>query len=92
MTNDTQTIAILSLNNNQGYAANQATNGMTLADLLELVEYAIEDHGEDAKIVTRDTGNRRGANWGSITLHSEIEASDDDKDDCDCDIDCDCDE
>ena len=50
---------------NQGYGPDQV-EGLTLADLRELVNEAIDEHGEDAEVVTYDSGNRYGAKYGTF--------------------------
>ena len=63
---------ILEVTNNQGYAADQVPTSVTLGDLLEEIQHAIELHGEDAVVCTQDTGNRYGANFGAIYANIEI--------------------
>ncbi|AKF14337.1 hypothetical protein SEA_VINCENZO_75 [Mycobacterium phage Vincenzo] len=57
---------IMATDNNQGYAADQVSTDMTLADLLAAVQEAIDTYGEDAKVVTKDSGQRYGANFGRL--------------------------
>lgn len=61
----------LSHNANQGYGPDQV-KGMTLRDLLTAVQEAIDEHGEDAEIVTKDNGNRYGANWGTLDSYGDL--------------------
>lgn len=75
----TTTHVVLTVDNNRGYAADQAANGMTLSDLRELVDNAVAEYGEDALVVTKDTGNRLGARWGAVSRYEEIIASDEDE-------------
>lgn len=50
---------------NIAYTADDAA-GMTLADLLEQVQDAITEWGEDAEVVLHQTNNGRGANYGQL--------------------------
>jgi len=50
---------------NRGYGADQV-EGMTLAELLEQVQDAILEWGEDAEVVAFQTNNGRGANYGHL--------------------------
>ena len=58
---------LLSVSNNQGYAPDQIDNTMVLGTLLAAVQAAIEQFGADAQVVTMETGNYRGARFGSIS-------------------------
>lgn len=62
---------LLAVDNNRGYAPDQITDSMTLRDLLNAVEQAIADFGEDAMVVTLDGGNRYGANFGAISIYAD---------------------
>lgn len=61
-----QNIVITGVNPNEGYSPDQVRTTLTLGELLEQVQYAIQDYGEDAVIVT-DNGQRYGAQWGSLS-------------------------
>ena len=74
---------VLAVDNNQGYAADQVETRMTLGDLLATIEQAVADFGEDALVVTRDTGNRYGANWGRLDQWAEVADADDEDGDSD---------
>lgn len=50
---------------NLGYGCDQV-QGMTLGELLEAVQDAVDEFGEDTEVVTFQTNNGRGANFGSI--------------------------
>lgn len=82
---------ILAVDNNRGYGPEQVPTSMTLADLLALVETAIDEHGEDALVVTKDSGNRYGANWGAVSSYEDITAvgacpyCEEAEEDCECD-------
>lgn len=82
MTATTDTV-IISVNSNAGYASDQAENGVTLADLAEMISCAISEFGPNAQVVTEDSGNRYGANWGNINTLEEIKSvcQDDEEDD-----------
>lgn len=67
---------------NLGYAADQVSNKMTLADLLTQVEEAIEKYGEDAEVVSFQTNNRYGACYGSLDQWSGLFTSDEDDVEC----------
>ncbi|QNL31060.1 hypothetical protein SEA_KAUALA_48 [Microbacterium phage Kauala] len=56
---------LLGVNDNQGYAPDQINTDVTLASLLEAVQDAIEQFGEDAKVVVAN-GQRYGAGFGSL--------------------------
>lgn len=56
---------LMNISDNQGYAPDQIDTRFTLGDLLEQVEQAIEDFGEEATIVLNN-GQRYGASYGSI--------------------------
>ncbi|WP_109210591.1 MULTISPECIES: hypothetical protein [Microbacterium] len=72
MTTSTDTDRVLlAVESNRGYAPDQITDSMTLRDLLNAVEQAIEEYGEDAMVVTHDGGNRYGANYGAISIYAD---------------------
>lgn len=58
---------LLSISNNEGYAPDQIHTKMTLGELFQQVQEAIDMFGEDALIVTAETGNQRGARFGSLS-------------------------
>ncbi|UVG34621.1 hypothetical protein SEA_CHEETO1_56 [Microbacterium phage Cheeto1] len=62
----------LNASTNAGYSADQVLDRtITLGDLLEQVQQAIEDHGEDTKIILND-GQRYGANYGYLSPWSDL--------------------
>ncbi len=67
---------------NLGYSPDQV-NGITLADLLELVEEAVEEWGGDTEVVLYQTNNRYGANYGTLYRWDvfSVPSSDEDEDD-----------
>lgn len=66
---------------NRGYGADQVT-GISLADLLEQVQDAIIEWGEDAEVVTFQTNNGHGANFGVLhTGHDLFEADESEEED-----------
>lgn len=70
------TTVLLPVNDNQGYAPDQVRTNVTLQDLLESVQQAIEEFGEDAKVVLSN-GQRYGAGFGSIqAFGNEVVISD----------------
>ena len=50
----------------EGHSADQITDGMTLADLRDQLNDAIDEYGEDAEVVTYDGSQRYGAKFGRI--------------------------
>lgn len=73
----------MNVEGNLGYAADQVESRVTLADLLEQVQDAIEEWGEDATVVLHQVNNRYGANYGKLNrwdLFEGIESDEDDED------------
>lgn len=65
---------LLDVSPNNGYGPDQVEQKLTLAQLLEAVENAISEYGEDAEIITHDVTNSRGAKYGYICQHwGEVE-------------------
>lgn len=58
------TVAI-AISDNQGYAPDQIATSITLQDVLEAVELAIQEFGSDAKVVLSN-GQRYGAGFGAF--------------------------
>jgi len=56
---------ILPVSDNAGYSPDQINTRVTLQDMLESVQQAIEEFGADAKVVISN-GQRYGAGFGSI--------------------------
>lgn len=56
---------LLGVDDNQGYTPDQISTRVTLATLLEAVQNAIEEYGEDAKVVVAN-GQRYGAAFGRL--------------------------
>lgn len=65
---------------NLGYGADQVRANMTLGELLEAVQEAIVEWGEDANVVTYQTNNRYGANYGSLSGYDLFAAANNDDD------------
>lgn len=63
---------------NLGYAPDQIDTSFTLGDLLEAVQEAVEEWGEDAIVVTHQTNNGRGANYGSLYVPALFSPDDED--------------
>lgn len=62
----------LNIHSNAGYSADQVVDRtITLQDLLEAVQQAVEDHGEDAKIILNE-GQTYGANFGYLSPFEEL--------------------
>jgi len=56
---------LLPVDDNQGYAPEQVSTSVTLQDMLEAIEQAIEEFGADSKVVLSN-GQRTGAGFGRI--------------------------
>lgn len=69
----------LNIESNLGYSADQINRAMSLGDLLEAVEMAIEEWGEDAEVVIHQMNNRYGANFGRIVSYDVFENPEDDE-------------
>ena len=81
MNNQATKIVTLPIHPNSGYNAEQVSSRMTLADLAEMIQDAIEKFGEDSVVVTHDLGNRYGANFGRIDQFQDIELVENDDED-----------
>lgn len=66
------TRTLLAINPQQGYAPDQITESLTLGQLAEALEEAIERYGEDSLIVTIDNANRYGAGFGSLSMWEDL--------------------
>ena len=63
---------ILNIQDNQGYSADQVANkSISLGDLMEALQEAINDHGEDAKVVLHN-GQQYGAAYGYISAWAGV--------------------
>lgn len=58
---------LLNAEGNLGYGSDQIDGSMTLGCLLEAVQNAIIDWGEDAEVVLHQTNNGYGANFGRLS-------------------------
>ncbi|AZV01759.1 hypothetical protein HOV00_gp40 [Microbacterium phage Schubert] len=56
---------ILPISDNQGYSPEQVSTQVTLGGLLEAIQIAIEEFGEDATVVLSN-GQQYGAGYGKI--------------------------
>ena len=68
---ETKTVR-LNLQGNLAYTADQVPHtgsAMTLGELLGDLQDAIDRYGEDAVVVTMQTNNERGAQWGRISYN-----------------------
>lgn len=65
---ETETRVVLPLNNNQGYDADQINTDTTLGELHHALTTALNDHGPDVIVVTRDEAQEYGAKWGQVVL------------------------
>lgn len=68
------TKVLLRAESNLGYGADQVDSGMTLGALLEAVQTAVDEWGEDAEVVLFQTNNRYGANFGKLDQWQTFEA------------------
>lgn len=86
MTESPATHVILQASPNAGYGPDQIQCGVTLGQLLEMVEEAVERYGSDARVVTNN-GQRYGASYGYIGREDIVAAGE-----CEfCgEVDCDC--
>ena len=65
---------------NLGYGSDQV-KGMTLGDLLEAVQDAVTEWGEDTEVVAFQTNNTYGASYGTLSRWETFRAADDEEDD-----------
>jgi arabinogalactan endo-1,4-beta-galactosidase len=70
----------MNVESNLGYAADQIKTSVTLADLLEQVQEAIVEWGEDAVVVLHQTNNGYGANYGKVSSYDLFNSTDSDED------------
>lgn len=61
---------VLNINDRQGYTAEQVKSPMSLGELLDLVNTAIDMHGEDTEVILFN-GDELGAAFGSIARPAE---------------------
>jgi hypothetical protein len=54
---------IIEIDTCQGYSAGQVNHSITVGELKEL----LEDYSDDTVIVTKESANRYGAKYGSIS-------------------------
>ena len=67
----------LNVESNLGYGPDQIQTSVSLADLLEQVQEAIVEWGEDAEVVVYQINNRYGASYGQLARGYELfDASD----------------
>lgn len=57
--------ALLNVEGNLGYGPDQV-RGMTLGELLEAVQTAVNEWGEDTEVVLHQVNNQYGANFGRL--------------------------
>lgn len=70
----------MNVEGNLGYGPDQIESSISLGNLLEQVEQAIEEWGEDAEVVLHQQNNRYGANYGSLAEGFDLFQSADDDD------------
>jgi hypothetical protein len=68
---DEAPVVLLAVSNNQGYGPDQVEGSMTLGALRDALEEAINTYGEDAMIVTKESGNRYGARYGAVDIYAD---------------------
>lgn len=66
----------LNVESNLGYGPDQIQTSVSLADLLEQVQEAIVEWGEDAEVVLYQTNNGYGANYGRLNRYELFDATD----------------
>lgn len=66
----------LNVEGNLGYGPDQIQTSVTLADLLEQVQEAINEWGEDAEVVLYQSNNRYGANYGRLSRYELFDTPD----------------
>lgn len=66
----------LNVEGNLGYGTDQV-QGMTLGCLLEAVQEAVAEWGEDTEVVLHQTNNQYGANFGRIAPWEVFSGSED---------------
>lgn len=74
---DNQPRVLLGISDNEGYSPSQIQTDITLADLLEHVQNAIADFGEDALVILSN-GQRYGAGYGRLISYGDLFESADD--------------
>lgn len=71
----------MNVESNLGYGPDQIERPMSLGDLLEAVQSAVEEWGEDAEVVLHQINNGYGANYGKLNMWDLFEASGDEDED-----------
>lgn len=66
---------VMAVSPNEGYGVDQIERSVTLGQLKEKIEDAINYYGEDCIIVTHNSGNRYGAKYGRL-YNEEIVSED----------------
>ena len=56
----------MNVESNPGYDLDQINQPVTLASILQQVQDAIDEWGEDAEVVLHQTNNGYGANYGRL--------------------------
>ena len=70
---DTAKVVMMKYSGHQGYGADQIENPMTLGEILEEIQDAITEWGEDAVVVPFETNNGRGASYGKFYKYELFE-------------------
>lgn len=71
----------MNVEGNLGYGADQIERPMSLGDLLEAVQEAVDEWGEDAEVVLHQQNNQYGANYGRIVQWGAFEGDDEEGED-----------
>lgn len=69
----------INVEGNLGYSPDQIESRITLGDLLEQVQEAIEEWGEDAEVVLHQMNNRYGASYGRLNRYELFGETDTDE-------------
>jgi hypothetical protein len=85
MPDSPQPVLLLAIEDNQAYTPADVSETLTLGTLLEFLQQAAEEHGEDAKLIL-DNGQRYGAQFGGFSIYRDlitVAPGDDDEDEDD---------
>lgn len=62
---------LLAIEDNQGYSPDQVKTSMTIRDLMNALQEAADEHGEDVLIIL-DNGQQCGARFGGIDTYRDL--------------------
>jgi hypothetical protein len=82
---ETQVTLLLAIEDNQGYSPDDVRETLTLGDLIQALQEAAEQYGDDARLVL-DNGQQYGAQYGGISTYRDllVAAPAADEDVCEC--------